>query len=285
MSALALSLVLVAALLHAGWNLLLKQAADRLVVIWWALIAGAVLFLPVLVRAPVPRAIWPFLVASALVECGYYLCLSYAYAQADFSQVYPLARGAAPALLTLWAALALREHPSPAGYGGLALIVGGLVPVGSGGTSWWRWRGSAFRARGVAAALGMALCTSVYSLIDGAAVRRTDAAPYTVAVILLTAAFLAPLVLRRHGGRMAGAVLRFEWRRVIVAGAMTLLAYGLVLHAYAIARLAYAGAVREVSVVIVALVGWLWLGEAFGPRRLAGAVAVFSGILVLAILG
>jgi drug/metabolite transporter (DMT)-like permease len=70
-----------------------------------------------------------------------------------------------------------------------------------------------------------------------------------------------------------------------VAGALTLLVYGLVLTAYTMAPLAYAGAIREVSVVFAALAGWLWLGESFGARRLAGAVTVFAGILVLATLG
>ena len=285
MSAFALSLVLVAAVFHAAWNLVVKQASERLVVVWWALVVGSLLFLPVLVASPVPRAIWPFLGASAVAECAYYALLAYAYARADLSQVYPVARGGAPALLTAWAALLLSEYPSPAGWGGLALVLAGIVTVASaGGGSGW-WRGAWLRGPGVAAALGMALFTSVYSLIDGVAVRRTPPAPYTVAVIALSALFLTPLVLWRHGARAAAATLGREWRRVVVAGALTLLVYGLVLTAYTMAPLAYAGAIREVSVVFAALAGWLWLGESFGARRLAGAVTVFAGILVLATLG
>ncbi len=281
MSAAALALLLAAGALHAAWNLLIKRAEHRLLVTWLALLAGSLLFLPLLLRAPVPRAIWPFVAASAVVECLYYLVLTYAYGQADFSQVYPLARGAAPALLALWAALALGEVPSLAGVGGLALVVGGLVPVG-GGDAWWKWGGPAFRARGVAASFGAALCTSVYSLIDGVAVRRTPAAPYTVAVLLLGAVLLGPPMLVRYGPRAVLAELGGQAARIVAAGALMLLAYTLVLRAYAVAPLAYAGAVREVGVVIAALAGWLWLGERFGARRLAGAIAVFGGILVLA---
>jgi drug/metabolite transporter (DMT)-like permease len=285
MSALALGLVLVAAVFHAAWNLVIKQASDRLVVVWWALGAGSLLFLPVYLRAPVPRAMWPFLVSSAAAECGYYGLLAYAYARADLSQVYPVARGGAPALLTIWAALLLREYPSAAGWAGLALILAGLVAVASAGAGgWWR-SGGWLRGPGVAAALGMAFFTSVYSLIDGVAVRRTGPASYTVAVIALSALFLTPLILGRRGARAAVATLRTEWPRVLVAGALTLLVYGLVLEAYTMARLAYAAAIREVGVVIAALMGWLWLRESFGPRRLAGAVAVFSGIVILAVLG
>jgi drug/metabolite transporter (DMT)-like permease len=284
MSALALSLVLVAAVFHAAWNLVIKQATDRLVVVWWALGAGSLLFLPVLLASPVRRGMWPFLASSATAECGYYALLAYAYARADLSQVYPVARGGAPALLTVWAALILGEHPSPAGWAALALILVGLVAVASAGADgWWR-RGAWLRGPGVVSACGMAFFTSVYSLIDGVAVRRTDPAPYTVAVIALTALFLTPLILWRRGVRGAVATLRREWPRVIVAGALTLLVYGLVLQAYTMARLAYAASVREVSVVLAALAGWLWLGEPFGARRLAGASSVFLGIVVLAVL-
>ncbi len=284
MSAFALGLLVAAGAMHAGWNLLLKRAEHRLLVTWLALLVGSLLFLPVLVAAPVPRAVWPFVAASAVVECVYYLLLAYAYGQADFGQVYPLARGAAPAFLTLWTVLLLREIPSAVGFLGLALIVLGLVPVG-GGEAWWRWKGPAFRGRGVLAAFGVALCTSVYSLIDGVAVRRTDPAPYTVAILLLGALLLGPPIVAREGARVVAAELRRSWWRVGLAGALMLLAYSLVLRAYAVAQLAYAGAIREVSVVIAALAGWLWLGERFGARRLAGAVAVFGGIIVLALLG
>ena len=283
MSAFALGLLLAAGAMHAGWNLLLKRAANRLLVTWLALLVGSLLFLPVLLAHPVPSGIWPFVVASAAVECVYYLLLAYAYGQADFSQVYPLARGAAPALLALWTVVLLRQYPSRAGLLGLALIVLGLVPVG-GGESWWKWGGPAFRFRGVLASFGVALCTSVYSLIDGVAVRRTSPAPYTVAILLLGSALLAPPIVARYGGRAVAAEFRRQWLRIVAAGVLMLLAYTLVLRAYAVAPLAYAGAIREVSVVIAALAGWLWLGERFGARRLAGAVAVFAGIVVLGAL-
>ncbi len=267
--------------LHAAWNLLIKPAPEPLLVLWLSWLVGALLFAPVLVAAPVPRPIWWFVAASGAVEAAYGLLLAHAYTLADFSQVYPLARGAAPVLLAVWAAVALRQVPTAAGVAGIGLIVLGLVPVG-GGAAWWKWAGPGFRSRGVAAALAVALCISVYSLIDGIAVRRTAALPYTVAIMLAGTAFLAPPVLARYGGRAVVAACRAHAWRVAAAGVLMMVAYALVLRAYAVSPLAYAGAVREVGVVIAALAGWLWLGERFGPRRLAGAVAVFGGILVLA---
>ena len=170
------------------------------------------------------------------------------------------------------------------GVVGMLLIVVGLVPVG-GGDVWWRWGGPQFRSRGVVAAFGVALCTSVYSLIDGVAVRRTAPVPYTVEVLVLASVVLGPFIFARYGGRHVVQELRKGALRIVAAGALMLFAYTLVLRAYTMAPLAYAGAIREVSVVIAALAGWLLLGEPFGARRLAGGVAVFSGIVVLATLG
>ncbi len=301
MHALALCLLLTAACLHIAWNLLLKNAAARDVVTWWALVAGSVLFLPVLLAAaPLPPSVWRLAMASAAVEAVYYILLAYAYGQADFSQVYPLARGTAPVLLAVWSALLLREYPSPWGAAGIAGIVLGLVVIGisadprptargessAGGVPFTPGhRPGVSRGSGILAALGVALCTSVYSLIDGVAVRRGSPAAYTVAVLGLTAVLVAPLELTRHGPAALLAEGRRQWPRAVAAGALMILGYMCVLRAYTIERLAYAGAVREVSVVLAALVGWQWLGESFGPHRVAGASAVFLGILVLALFG
>jgi drug/metabolite transporter (DMT)-like permease len=281
LSLVAVALLLAAGTLHAAWNLLIKPVRQPLLVLWLAWLVGGLLFLPVLLAAPIPRSIWAFVAASAVVEAAYGLLLTHAYTLADFSQVYPLARGTAPALLAVWAGLALHQVPSVMGLAGMALIVVGLVPVG-GGRVWWRWRGPEFQTRGVVAALGVALCISVYSLIDGVAVRRTSPLPYTVAIMLGGTALLAPPVFARYGGRAVLAAWRAHAARVVAAGVLMMVAYALVLGAYAVSPLGYAGAVREVGVVIAALAGWLWLGESFGPRRLAGAAAVFAGILVLA---
>jgi drug/metabolite transporter (DMT)-like permease len=299
--ALALGLLLAAACLHVTWNLLIKRAAARDVVTWWAIVAGSVLFLPVLLAAePLPAAVGRLAVASAAVEAVYYVLLAYAYGQGDFSQVYPIARGAAPVLLAVWSALLLREYPSVWGACGIIGIVLGLVVIGtsaapgavprgernsSGGSVSPRDRAGVSRRSGILVALGVALFTSVYSLIDGIAVRRAAPAPYQVAVLGLTGLFLAPRALLRFRPGLLLAEFRRQWARIVAAGVLMMLAYTLVLRAYEVERLAYAGAVREVGVVLAALVGWRWLGESFGPRRVAGASAVFLGIMVLALFG
>src|SRR5215207_2205168 len=131
MSLTALILLVVAAALHTGWNLLVKRAGEKQIFTWWAMVVGTACFAPLLAfSAPLPAVIWPYVLASALVETIYYLALLRAYTIGDFSLVYPLARGAAPAFLALWAALFLGERPHAGGIAGLALLLVGLLLVG-----------------------------------------------------------------------------------------------------------------------------------------------------------
>jgi drug/metabolite transporter (DMT)-like permease len=304
-SLIALILLVVAAALHTGWNLLVKRAGEKQIFTWWAMVVGTACFAPLLVfSAPLPAQIWPYVLASALVETIYYLALLRAYTIGDFSLVYPLARGAAPAFLALWAALFLGERPHAGGIAGLALLLVGLLLVGgaarraalrrnsvalalsAGGTAAQpRWSLVTFAGSGTAAALTVACCISIYSVIDGAAVRIAPPIPYTVAVIGASALMMAPAVLARYGRQAVVAEWRANWSRIVLVGILTLVTYALVLQAYALSRVSYAGAVREISVVFAALVGWRWLGEGFGGWRVTGALLIFTGILVIAILG
>jgi len=283
MPPLALVLLLVAAAMHAGWNLLVKRSEQKQVFTWWALTAGVIGFAPLLLLSPpLPGQIWPYLAASAVVEAVYFIVLTRAYQQADFSLVYPLARGAAPALLVVWAILFLHERPTPGGWAGLALLVMGLVVV-AGRVNWPRR--DTWRTNGTLTALIAAGCISVYGAIDGAAMRLAAPAPYLVLLLALTAALTGPAVLARYGRAALLAEWRAHRRRIVFAGALSLATYALVLQAYALAPVSYAGAVREIGVVFAALAGWRWLGEDFGPRRTAGALLIFLGILLIALAG
>lgn len=284
MSGLALALVLIAALLHTGWNLLLKHLHEKLIVTWWALLVGALASAPLIfVGGAIDRAAWPYVIASAIAETAYFIALIRAYQQADFSLVYPLARGVAPALLTLWAIAFLGERPQAWGVVGLALLLGGVIVVGGG--SVWARRRAAVSAAGVVAALTVALCISIYSAIDGAAVRLVWPPAYTALITTATTLCVAPLLLVRFGAHAALRVWRADWRRIIAIGIMMLLAYMLVLQAYALAQVSYVGALREISIVFAALVGWRWLREPLGGWRTSGALLMFSGLLTIAIAG
>ena len=107
----AILLLLGSAILHTTWNLLLKRAGGKYIATWWAVLLGSAVFLPFLFITGLPaRETWLYLLASVLLEVGYFIALSTAYRDADFSLVYPLARGAAPALIALWSVLFFGER-------------------------------------------------------------------------------------------------------------------------------------------------------------------------------
>jgi len=271
--------------MHTTWNLLVKRAKEKQVFIWCSLIAGVIIFSPLIFTSSLfIVSIWPYLLSSAFVEAIYYITLIRAYENGDFSLVYPMARGAAPAFLLIWATLFLGERPRLFGLVGIALLVFGLIIVG--GKTWWSLRKTTgFSKSTLALALGVACCISVYTAIDGAAVHHVSPLPYTVLVIALTVLFITPAVVMRYGNTAIVDELRTNWIRITLVGLFTLLAYILALKAYTLARVSYAGSVREISVVFAAFVGWRWLGESFGVIRLIGAMFIFASILVIAFAG
>ncbi len=285
MSLAALGLVLISAVMHTSWNFFVKQAKYKQAFMWWALVVGSLCFTFIFfVSPPLPTRVWPYVIASAIMEALYCIALTWAYDIEDFSLTYPLARGAAPALLVVWTTLFLGEPPSLLGLIGISLLIFGLIVVG-GGAILFRSGKLTFSLRGITAALAAASCISIYTTIDGAAVHIAPAAPYTILVLGLSACLFAPVVFMRYGSRVMFTEWRVNWRRIILVGIILILTYGIVLQVYAISRVSYAGSIREVSVVFAALFGWLWLGERFGPFRTIGSLLIFVGIVVIAVAG
>ena len=283
MSTSLLLLLLAAAALHAAWNLLLKPVQHRHVLMWGALVVTTAAFLPLLAFRPPISGAWLFVGTSAVVEAVYYALLMTAYGTGDFSVVYPIARGTAPAFLAAWSVIFLGERPGATGLAGLGLIVAGLLVVGgTGSTDRPRLR---HPARGTSLALVLALLISIYSVIDGAAVKRADPFSYTVIVFALTTLVLTPIVLGRWGWPAVRGVLGARLGRVIAVGVLQCLAYMIVLYVYSRAEVSYAGAIRETSIVLGALAGWLYLGEQFGKVRLTGSLVMCAGIVLIALTG
>lgn len=281
----ALGLLLVAAILHAGWNVMLKRAKAKQVFMWWGTIVGGVCFSAILLTGPaLPARIWPYILASSAMEAIYYITLTWAYSSGDFSLTYPLARGAAPALLALWATLFLSQPPRAGGLLGLAILIGGLIVVGS-ANIWTRKSRTSLSVKGIVAALITALCISLYSVVDGAAVKIVSPVQYIIMIYLLSSLFFAPMVFARFGGREVLREWRVNWKQIVLVGVAMLVTYLLVLQVYTMAPVSYAGAVREVSIVFGAIIGWRWLGEKFGKVRVLGAILIFIGILVIALAG
>ena len=279
----AIALLFASAIIHTTWNLLLKQSGEKYVAVWWAAVIGAGLFLPVLFFTGLPaRSTWLLLILSVFLEGAYYVVLSAAYNDSDFSLVYPMGRGTAPAFIAVWSVLLLHESLTFGGMIGLIVIIIGLLVVGS--SNLFQSPGKP-HLRGILLAILLAFLISIYTVVDGTAVRQTNALAYTIMIFFLLPIFAAPLIFRRYGWTMLKAELGAHYLRLITIGVLTVAAYSLALWAYSFALLGYAGAIREVSVVMGAYAGWQFLDEKMGGWRVVGAVVIFAGIVVIALYG
>ena len=286
----SLLLLLLAALLHALSNALIKQSHDKLAFTWWMLTVWTVGGFPLigLVGQPPPIG-WLIVLISGLVEALYFSTLTRAYALGDLSQVYPLARGSAPLFVLVWAILLLGERPSLLGAGGILLIASGLYLVNLPTLTEWHRPMRGFASAAARWALLTGLLISIYSAIDKVGVRYIEPIPYLYLFLAVT--WLALSVQWFNPDRRVA--LRAELRpnirrRLAYAAAVAVLgsaAYGLVLLALRLSPVSYVSPVRELSVVIGAWLGVRFMGERGGRLRIFAATLVASGIIVIALGG
>lgn len=269
------SLVLLAAMLHASWNAIVKGGGDTrlssvLVAGGCALVAAPGLW----VLPPPAAASWPFLSASAVLQGLYFVLLARAYRVADMSQVYPLMRGTAPVLVTVVGFVWLGEILSGAALLGIGVICLGMFGMAVG---WPR----AARVEGVPSALGNALVIAAYTLIDGVGVRRSGApVAYSLWLFVLTGVPLVLWALHAQGRAFADYARR-HWRFGLIGGAGSLASYGLALWAMTQAPVAMVAALRETSILFGTLLSWLLLHETVGLRRVLAAGLIAAGAMAL----
>jgi drug/metabolite transporter (DMT)-like permease len=284
MSIFAIGILILSAVLHTFWNLLIKRSDDKYIVTFWMVTFGGVFALLTLFFTGLPpREMWGYAIFSVLVEVAYFITLSYAYHDNDFSLVYPVARGTAPAFLALWSFVFLHETLTAGGKIGLALIIGGLIVIGV--NTLMQSHVTHVHFKGVAVAIFIALLISIYTTIDGAAVKNGPAMPYVMTMFALVPLVISPFIFTQYKWTRIKATLANQPFRIPLAGVLGVLAYLMAVFAYSISPVSYAGAVREVSVVFGALAGWWFLRERMGGVRVLGAIVIFAGILIIAILG
>lgn len=281
----ALVLLFLSASMHALWNFLLKSAEEKYAAMGWqTILSGAFALMIVVFYAGLPpREMWLFAVISMLLEAIYFILLCSAYSDHDFSLVYPIARGAAPALLVLWTAVFLQEQLTTGGYIGLAMITIGMMVIGV--TALLKSKGEIIHLKGILTALTVALVISMYTFIDGFAVKSGPALPYGLSMFVMVPFVTTPYIVRHYGWKSFSRVWKKNRAYLLIGGALGLVAYMLALFAYTFAPLSYSGAIREVSAVMGAFLGWRFLKEQMGGVRVAGSVIVFAGVLVIAVLG
>lgn len=125
--------VLAAAVLHAGWNAILKLGTGRIATMMVLSGLQGILGLAIALAYPLPALhVWPWIVASGAIHSAYKLFLTYAYEHGDLSRVYPLARGTAPLITLAVGALWLGEAVSGAETAGILLLGAGILILARG---------------------------------------------------------------------------------------------------------------------------------------------------------
>ena len=284
MPILALILLFIYASMHALWNFLLKSADEKYIAMGWQVILSGI-FSTVLIffTGLPPKEMWGFAVISMILEAVYFILLCIAYSDHDFSLVYPIARGAAPALLVMWTAIFLHEQLTTGGYIGLAMITGGMVVIGA--TTLLNNKSEKPHLRGILTALSVALIISIYTFIDGTAVKSGPALPYGLSMFVMVPFVTTPYLVRTYGWSHFADMWKKKRGYLLLGGMLGLVAYMLALFAYTFAPLSYSGAIREVSAVIGAFLGWRFLKEEMGGVRVIGSAIVFAGVMVIAVFG
>jgi len=274
----AFALAFTAAWLHAGGNVFLGRRSEPEAAVALMLLIGVVAF------APVAALTWrveaeavPYIVASALLELGYFAFLAAAYRAADVGLVYPVARGSAPVLALLGAVVIMGRSTSVGQIVGVVAVTIGILLVCGVGIA-----DASSDRRGVLLALATAVFIAGYTLVDKEGLEHAGPIPYIELVLIGPALVYGAFVLRTRGG----AAIRGEATPRLVLVALLLFGtYVLVLLALREAPAASVSAVRETSVVIATVLAALAAHQPLRPSRVAGASLVALGVALVALAG
>ena len=280
MDGLVFSAVLVAAAAHAGWNAAIKRGLDPLATTVLISLGAAVVAAVALpfVGPPAPAS-WSWCLASVLIHLVYFAALIESYRAGDMGQVYPIARGSAPLMTATAATLLVGERLALGGWCGIVLLVAGVVLLSL--------RGGRDLARLDRRAVGFALITATticaYSVVDGLGARAAGSAhAYSLALFAGIGPVMAAYGWLRGGGEVFRTMARYPGTG-LAGGAMQLGSYAVAIWAMTVAPIAIVAALRETSVLFGALIAVVLLGEPLRASRIAAALLIVAGLVLIRI--
>lgn len=271
----AIALTLLAAVLHATWNALLRSSLDRLWSVTIMSFATTLAAVPFALLLPLPLTpSWTYLGFSAVLQVAYIILLAHAYRYGELAQVYPVVRGSVPLLVTIGGFVLAGQRVGSAGLLGIALISLGIVSLAFG----------RLRAEAKTLALGLltALLVASYVTADGIGVRLSGNPQSYAAWIFLIYGALLPAAFLLLRGRITVTLRSPETVKALTGGFMSFASYGAILAALAVSKLGPVSALRETSIVFAALLGHFVLGEHLTGRRILVCLAVTFGAVCIA---
>jgi drug/metabolite transporter (DMT)-like permease len=266
--------VLAAAITHATWNAIAHGIRDQTLSFGLIGAGGIIVAIPLVIVVAAPRSdAWPYLLGSVAIHVFYNLLLMRCYRYGEFGQVYPLARGISPLVVTILAAVFVGEHLALPQLAGVAVVSGGLAAL--------VFFGHRPGRAALLAAIGTGLTIAAYTVVDGVGVRLSASPVGYIGWLMLLQSLCVPaFALFRRRDVLASQPPRILLTGLL-AGALSVLAYGLVLWAQTRGALAPIAALRETSVIFGAIIGTLVFREPFGRARIAATVLVAAGIVLL----
>jgi len=290
MTGTAVILVLIAALCHASWNLLVRRSPVPELTNWFMAFLGGVLALPFavyyLIIQPPPPIGWLFIFGTVVLHIGYFFTLGRAYKHGDLSIVYPVARGLGLALIPVIGVLVLNESVSLMAVIGIIAIFLGVIIVGassSEGLSVWLRPRTLLADRGVAFAVATGVLIAGYSNWDKQGVVYVAPLLYMFTVQLGGSVGILPMLRRSYSMDQFYSEFRSRWKVSVAGGIFQFTSYGLVLTAFTIAPVSYVGPLREMAIVFGVLLAAFVLKETIGPVRIIGAGAIGVGAVIVAL--
>jgi drug/metabolite transporter (DMT)-like permease len=288
----ALAMVIVAALLHAFWNIVAKKTGGNRHFVLMGGLLLALIWAPAglwLGWSRVPHwgwTQWSFVSASGLLHLAYFKVLLRGYRVSDLTVVYPVARGTGPLISSLLAVAVMGETLTLHGALGVLCVCGGVFII-AGGPAMLRAEHDPARRARTHAGLFWGAATGVliagYTVLDSYAVKVLLLSPVILDYFgnLVRLPFMLPTLLRDPAG-FVDAWRRYKWHAVVL-GAVSPLAYILVLYAVRMAPVSHVAPAREISMLFAALIGGKLLGEGDRGQRVLGALLMGGGVVLLAL--
>ncbi len=260
-----------AALLHASWNAAIKVGGSKMTSMLIMTVLEMGIGMGVALTRPLPSGeVWIWLIASGLLHTVYKTFLSFAYEQGDLSRVYPISRGTAPMIVTLLGAFLLSDVIRGVEYLGILCLGFGIIWMARGVFSEGESR------RLIPFALGAAVATASYSLVDGMGARVSgDPVAFVAWTFMLDAFGFVPMALAVKGRKVFQADRR-AWAMGSFAAVASYAAYAIAVWAMTVAPIALVMALRESSILFAVLIGRFVFGDVLSKNK---AIAVFFIVL------
>ncbi len=270
--------IMAAALLHASWNAIIKIGGNKMTIMLVMTLVQAGFGLVIAAGRPMPQGeVWLWLLGSGLFHSFYKIFLSYAYEQGDLSRVYPIARGAAPMVVMIVGAFYLNDVVSGREYIGIAVLGIGILMMARGVFSGGESR------RLVPFALGSAMATAGYSLVDGLGARvMGDAVSYVAWLFIFDGLVFTPIAMALKGTVVLRAAPRV-WAYGSLAAAGSYGAYAIAVWAMTVAPIALVAALRETSILFAVLIGWVIFKEPMTRGKVLAVMMIVAGVILMRI--